>query len=166
MRPSQDEALPGGLVNQTTGISIKKGIILRAHFCASHALKDYDGDCSKLHGHTWKVEITFLYQDKNTSLSRFDHYGVLASDELSADCMAADFRVLKNIVNKCLPDHRHLNDFFGSDNVTAEYLSNVLFNSIRKSIDNVFNGRVWLSKLVIYESDDAAAFVEVRNGRV
>lgn len=31
---------------------------LKVHpqFCSAHTLRDYPGDCRRLHGHNWKVE--------------------------------------------------------------------------------------------------------------
>ena len=28
-----------------------------SHFAAAHCLRDYKGDCARLHGHTWKVTV-------------------------------------------------------------------------------------------------------------
>jgi len=28
-----------------------------ADFAAAHTLRDYPGDCSRMHGHNWKLEI-------------------------------------------------------------------------------------------------------------
>lgn len=61
-----------------------------ACFDSAHFLKGYEGKCSNLHGHRWKVEIT------------------VASEELEADGqirgMVVDFKTLKDDLNQ-LCDH-------------------------------------------------------------
>jgi 6-pyruvoyltetrahydropterin/6-carboxytetrahydropterin synthase len=32
-------------------------LIIKDKFDAAHYLKDYEGDCANLHGHTWRVEV-------------------------------------------------------------------------------------------------------------
>lgn len=29
---------------------------VHAQFCSAHALRDYPGDCRRLHGHSWQVD--------------------------------------------------------------------------------------------------------------
>lgn len=57
-----------------------------ASFDSAHFLKGYEGKCSNLHGHRWRVEIT------------------VASEELSSDNqirgMVVDFKTLKDDLNE------------------------------------------------------------------
>lgn len=83
------------------------------HFSASHQLTALPGDhpCARLHGHNYivKVELTS---------DTLDEYGfVLDYRELAP---------LKDYIDNNL-DHRHLNDVFGHDGMTAEYLAKTLY---------------------------------------
>lgn len=71
-------------------------------FHASHLLPEYNGPCSRCHGHNWIADIECKAETLN------DHG------------MVADFDVLK----KSVPDHHHLNDWMQAppttENVAAE----------------------------------------------
>lgn len=57
-------------------------------FEMAHVLDGYDGGCGNTHGHTYRIEVTIEGpQDK----SYFD--------------MVMDFKVLKDIIKKVVPDH-------------------------------------------------------------
>ena len=51
-------------------------LTVRDHFDAAHTLRGYDGECSRLHGHTWDVEVTVAGED----LDR--HSGLLLADAI------------------------------------------------------------------------------------
>lgn len=83
-------------------------------FDAAHFLPDYKGDCSKLHGHTWRfaVGIEGEVDDKTN--------------------MVIDFKAIKAIVNKdilSVVDHALLNEVF-SFVPTAENLVVWIYNTI------------------------------------
>lgn len=122
---------------------MKRGLIVKTHFDAAHSLKDYDGKCSNLHGHTWKVEADFTY------------------DDLGFNNMSADFGILKKIIAMYIPDHLYLNDYYEIDNPTAEFLAASLFFSISEEVRvSRLLGDIRLRKLTVYESDTCAAYVE------
>lgn len=78
-------------------------------FSASHQLLGLSKDhpCARLHGHNYVVEIE------------------LSCNELNRHGFVRDYRELnafKSYIDKEI-DHRHLNDIFGNDFVTAEYLA-------------------------------------------
>lgn len=79
-------------------------------FDACHHLPHYDGACSNLHGHTYKLEVTVT--------------GRRIKDEENPKCgMIIDFKDLKKIVKDTVIDkydHSDLNNFF--DNPTAEIM--------------------------------------------
>ena len=64
-----------------------------ASFDSAHFLKDYEGKCSNLHGHRWKVEVT------------------VASEELSGEQqtrgMVVDFKTLKDDLNELCDNLDH-----------------------------------------------------------
>ena len=156
------------VIGRVTPDMVVKGLVVKQSFCASHQLKDYDGECSRLHGHTWSVEATFHYLERRM-MTPYDTesqwYPNIMGDELAGACMAVDFKKLKNLVAHVLPDHQHLNDVYASDNVTAEYLSNVIFSDIQRTIVDLFGTRIWLAKLMVWESENAGAFVEIQKGK-
>lgn len=83
------------------------------HFSASHQLIGLPDDhpCARLHGHNYIVKVELM------------------SDELNEHGFVKDYRdltPLKNYIDDEL-DHRHLNEVFGHDGMTAEYLSKTLY---------------------------------------
>ena len=93
-------------------------------FEASHKLPDYVGKCHKLHGHSYKLEVTVTGSITPTG---------------SKSGMIVDFNDLKDIVNKEVIgkyDHSYLNDFF--PNPTAEIMVSHIGRTLIKAL-NVFN---------------------------
>jgi len=77
-------------------------------FAAAHNLREYEGECEKLHGHNWRVQV------------------VVAADTLDRLGMVMDFRELKGALNGVLEDldHTYLNEVppFDEVNPTTENL--------------------------------------------
>src|SRR5437870_3330944 len=67
-------------------------LIVRTRFEAAHDIPGYQGKCSRLHGHGYRVEVEFT------------------GKELNEIGMLHDFADLKDSVNAVLPDHLYLND--------------------------------------------------------
>ncbi len=69
-------------------------LTVRSSFSAAHRLLEYEGNCDRLHGHNWQVEVT------------------VESEVLDARGMALDFRVMKASLNEILArlDHEYLNE--------------------------------------------------------
>lgn len=88
------------------------------HFSASHqlcALPD-DHPCARLHGHNYIAEVE------------------LAAAELDENGFVIDYRELKPLktwIDDAL-DHRHLNEVFGHDMITSEYLAKMVFEFCQK----------------------------------
>ena len=104
---------------------------IKSHFDAAHKLVGYEGKCSRLHGHTWKVEV-FVVGDK------LDKIGMLM-----------DFIALKKKVGEVVErlDHNFLNDLKEIDNPTSENVSRYIYNNLRdlpKSV-RLERVRVWES---------------------
>lgn len=81
-----------------------------------HKLIGYDGNCSRLHGHTWFVEI-WIRGDE----SQRDSVGILF-----------DFGNVKKIKDKY--DHLYLNDIppFDKINPTAENISRQIYDELKQ----------------------------------
>jgi 6-pyruvoyltetrahydropterin/6-carboxytetrahydropterin synthase len=91
-------------------------------FASAHSLRDYPGDCSRLHGHNWQVEV------------------MVSSQVLDDTGIAIDFREIKRqakVVVKRL-DHQYLNEIKPFDvlNPTAENIAKYLFDEIGVLINN------------------------------
>ena len=91
-------------------------------FASAHSLRDYPGDCARLHGHNWQVEVS------------------VCSQVLDDSGIAIDFREIKKqtkLVVKRL-DHQYLNEIKPFDilNPTAENIAKYFFDEISLLITN------------------------------
>lgn len=112
-------------------MNVTLGIILK--FDAAHFLPGYIGDCGRLHGHTWKVEVR-------------------VKGRVGKSGMLVDFKRLKAMVKETLPDHRCVNDYL--HNPTAENIAGWLFKRIEEKI------KAKLVMVTVWESEAAYACVE------
>ncbi len=107
-------------------------------FAAAHALRDYPGDCRKLHGHNWKVEV-------EASASELDELG-----------MAIDFKEIKRHTKKVTDelDHQYLNDIppFDTVNPTAENMAAYIYRRLGEELNNP---RVRISAVTLWETERA-----------
>ncbi len=97
-----------------------------------HELKGYDGACSRLHGHSWFVEIWIQGDDKY----------------LNKDGIMFDFGNVKKIKEKY--DHRYFNDIppFHKINPTAENISMQIWDELQKADPNLnFKVRLYETKV-------------------
>ena len=109
-------------------------------FEASHFLPEYDGACNRLHGHSYKMQVT------------------VSGSVDEATGMVIDFNVLKSIVNKEVVDkydHRFLNDFFS--NPTAENMVQHIFREL-----NVKFSKMGLTLESVKLWETASSFAECR----
>ncbi|MBN2070415.1 MAG: 6-carboxytetrahydropterin synthase [Candidatus Krumholzibacteriota bacterium] len=91
------------------------------HFCASHSLKGYDGDCSRMHGHNWVLRAYYEFV-------KIDQRG-----------LTVDYLELKSgMETVILPlfDHRHLNEIapFDSINPTSENIAAEIYRLLQKDL--------------------------------
>jgi len=105
-------------------------------FAAAHTLNGYPGDCSKLHGHNWKLEI----QVKGTELNDIG--------------MVIDFKEIKRHAKEVVKelDHTYLNDHphFKERNPTAENIAQYLFQTIAARINC---DQVQMDSVTVWEND-------------
>lgn len=88
-------------------------------FDSCHQLLNYQGKCERLHGHTYKLQVTVEGVVDNRGL-------------------VIDFKDLKNLVDQHVIewlDHYNLNDKFAC-NTTAENMVVVIYNMLRVFINN------------------------------
>ena len=110
---------------------------VRGHIASAHTLVGYDGPCSQLHGHTWKVEAT-------VSGNQLDRVGLLA-----------DFKILKKKLKDVLEplDHVYLNDLpaFKGSNPSTENLAQHIYKRFAQSAAPLL-----LKQVEVWESDTAS----------
>ena len=90
-------------------------------FASAHTLRDYPGDCSRMHGHNWKVEV----EVKATALDQHE--------------MGMDFKTIKNATRALAKtlDHRYLNDIppFDVKNPTAENIAQYFYQQLSTTLN-------------------------------
>ena len=91
-------------------------LVLKTHFAAAHNLREYHGNCERLHGHNWHIEAR------------------LAGAKLNKLGMLIDFRdakrILKDVTDRL--DHCYLNEVppFDKANPTTENIARFIFDEL------------------------------------
>jgi 6-pyruvoyltetrahydropterin/6-carboxytetrahydropterin synthase len=110
-------------------------LMIETDFAAAHSLRGYPGDCARLHGHNWRVE---LY----VSCETLDDIGI-----------AVDYKILKRELKAALADwdHYNLNDVppFDSINPSSENVARVLYERMAARLDD---SRLRVSRIAIGET--------------
>ena len=109
-----------------------------ADFASAHTLRDYPGDCSRMHGHNWKVEVEVTA----TALNEYE--------------MGMDFKTIKTATRELAKtlDHRYLNDIppFDVRNPTAENIAQYFYQRLSDTL-NISTASV--SAVTLWETDRA-----------
>jgi len=107
-------------------------------FASAHTLRDYPGDCSRMHGHNWKLEVE------------------MSATELDDAGMGVDFKVIKQAAKKVAGelDHRYINEIkpFDHINPTAENIAAYLYKGLS---DELNNDRIRVSTITLWETERA-----------
>lgn len=110
------------------------------HMSAAHQLREYGGQCERLHGHNWKIEV------------------YITGGELGEDGLLIDFRRIKEVSAALLEnmDHTFLNEVepFRSTNPSSENIARYIYQSLSRDLDDQ---RVKVSKVTAWESENACA---------
>jgi len=110
-------------------------ITIETHFSSAHRLRQYNGECERLHGHNWKVEVS------------------VESEVLDDLGMVMDFRDLKQKTKALIDrfDHQYLNEIapFTELNPTTENLAKYIFEELSRAINT---DSIRVSKVTIWES--------------
>ncbi len=116
-------------------------VYVKTHFSAAHALDGYDGDCARLHGHNWIIEVY-------VKCKKLDEIGI-----------GIDFRDIKKVIKEVLGglDHSNLNDIpaFQNINPTSENIAKYLYHEIGKQFNSEY---INVSKIKVCETPGAGAF--------
>jgi 6-pyruvoyltetrahydropterin/6-carboxytetrahydropterin synthase len=109
-----------------------------AGFAAAHSLRDYPGDCSRLHGHNWKVDVEVETRVLNTL------------------GMGVDFKTIKQAARDLAAtlDHRNLNDLnpFDKINPTAENIAAFFYHGLSEVLNT---DTVRVVAVMLWETDSA-----------
>lgn len=110
---------------------------VRDHIASAHTLIGYDGPCARLHGHTWKIEVTVVGNE-------LDNVGLLS-----------DFKVLKKKLKDILMpmDHVNLNDLpaFSVSNPSTENIARYVYKQFAPTVLPLK-----LKQVEVWESDTAS----------
>jgi 6-pyruvoyltetrahydropterin/6-carboxytetrahydropterin synthase len=115
-------------------------VFVTSQFAAAHRLKGYPGDCCRVHGHNWSVEV-------HVQCRELDPIG-----------MGIDFREVKQSIAEVLGglDHLDLNEVepFRETNPTAENIARFLYKELRARLDS---DRIKVSRVLVSETPGAGA---------
>ena len=110
-------------------------ITVEDNFSSAHRLREYEGKCSSMHGHNWKVQLT------------------VRSSELDGRGITMDFGKLKKFLASLLSrfDHTDLNQVepFDRINPTAENIARTVFDLAAKELPEP----VEVDRVVVWESE-------------
>jgi len=111
------------------------------YFASAHQLRGYNGQCERLHGHNWRVEV------------------VVEGKELNEQGLLLDFKVIKGALSSILQglDHSFLNElpYFQEKNPTSENLAFFIFKEMEKALKAYPGVRV--KEVTVWESERARA---------
>ena len=107
-------------------------------FAAAHLLRGYEGECSRLHGHNWKVEVEVVARTLDTV------------------GMGVDFKDIKASTRQVIGsmDHQNLNDLppFDQINPTAENIAAHIYKLLGEKLND---DRAQVSAVTIWETERA-----------
>ena len=116
-------------------------VYVKTHFSAAHSLHGYPGDCARLHGHNWIVEV------------------YVRCKELNDIGIGIDFRDIKTAVKDVMEglDHFNLNELpaFQNMNPSSENIAKFLYKEISKKLNS---DSIRVSKVKVCETPGAGAF--------
>ncbi len=116
-------------------------IYVKTHFSAAHSLKGYQGDCARVHGHNWIIEV------------------FVKCKELNEIGIGIDFRDIQREIKGVLQelDHFNLNELptFQKVNPTSENIAKFLYYAFGKKLNSDV---VKVSKVKASETPEAGAF--------
>lgn len=122
----------------STIVTARYTLKVQTEFASAHTLRDYPGDCSRLHGHNWKLEV-------EVEARGLDEVG-----------MGVDFKAVRRAAREITGDldHRYLNEVAPFDrlNPTAENIAAYLYDRIGRRLNDE---RVRVSAVTLWETDRA-----------
>jgi len=115
-------------------------LYITTHFSSAHLLKGHPGECARLHGHNWLIEV------------------FVRCHELNEIGIGIDFKDIKQEVKEVLQtlDHQNLSELpaFEHINPTCENIAKYLYVELSRRINT---SSVQVSKIKISETPTAGA---------
>jgi len=115
-------------------------VYVKTYFSAAHSLKGYQGDCARIHGHNWIIEVFVKCKE-------LDEIGI-----------GVDFRDVKQAVKDVLQglDHFNLNEVpaFKDVNPSSENIARFLYEELREKLNSDV---VKVSRVKVCETPGAGA---------
>lgn len=113
-------------------------------FAAGHALRHYHGKCENVHGHNWRVMVTFVGES-------VDKAGMLV-----------DFVEVKKSMSKVIDylDHQFINDLKPFDELSpsAENIARYFYDEMTSGLAAIpSDAPCKISRVKVWETDDASA---------
>jgi 6-pyruvoyl-tetrahydropterin synthase len=68
--------------------------------------------------------------------------------------MTIDFKIVKKQLERILPDHTNLNEFYSEPNPTAEFLAQKLFGELSGLLSELNNPAAILMEVTVWESPE------------
>ena len=116
-------------------------IYVQTHFSAAHALRGYPGDCARVHGHNWIIDV------------------FVRCNELNEIGIGLDFREIKESIKSVLNDldHFNLNELpaFQDVNPTSENIARFLYRELSRHLNT---DSITVSRIKVSETPGAGAF--------
>jgi len=117
------------------------------HFDAAHNLVNYEGACSRMHGHRWVVKAIF---------------GPYSEADLDKAGIAIDFKFIKAIMADSIDtyDHQYLNNFF--ERPSAEMIGLAILRDMQRMIEGsiVLKEIARLYAVEVFESPESCCRIE------
>lgn len=115
-------------------------VSVKVHFSAAHFLRGYAGDCARLHGHNWTIEV------------------FVRCKALNETGIGIDFRDIKRAAGEVVKDldHSNLNDLpvFRDRNPSSENIARYLYDEFCKRLNS---DNVKVSKVTVCETPTSQA---------
>ena len=110
---------------------------IKTHFSSAHNLREYQGNCERLHGHNWHVEA------------------YLKSETLNNLGMVEDFKDFKKHLKVIIDslDHVYINEieYFKTVNPTSENLAKYIYDKLAEHYGDK------VDKVIVWETANASA---------
>lgn len=111
-------------------------LMVDSQFSSAHYLKGYEGDCARIHGHTWKVTLT------------------VGAESVNEIGLGLDFKYISSVLDRITAqfDHRNLNDLdpFRDCNPSAENVAKVIYELCERGFAGA---EVTVRSVTVHESD-------------
>lgn len=124
------------------------------HFDAAHFLPEYDGKCSRVHGHTWKVEVKICGDVENGNLIDFTLFKEIVEKVISN----LDHNLLNNII--VVPTAENISQFIwdGVNYELTEFIHKITTHTLKNGgFKERANANVKLAMVRVWESEKCYA---------